>query len=827
MAKKKLIGLLSLSFLLVGGITAISVAHDEVYTPTFATYTNHDADTYYNGISDTAEGDDLLSALRSLNSSKRKNTIGYKQMANNYQYTDYDIDSVQYDSKGQPYSNKFVAFYSGEIKVGMTGMNKEHVWPDSRGGNLVEADIHMPRPTLSADNSSRGNSFYVENMNSTTSGWDPKYANPCDITYRGDSARIVFYSSIANSNLTVIDETNDNKNNRTMGKLSDLIKWHFQYAPLQREMNRNEGAEYLQGNRNPFIDHPEYVCRIWGNTSDATKALCANDPYAATIPTSITLSDTTVSVTQGKTNTVSVKSALPEGASTKVGWTSNNEAVAAVDSKGVITGVTPGTAVITATSLFDANVKATCTVTVNEPSPTALESIEASIEKATLFQSETSQISVVVNPDETYPMPTYSYTCSDSNVATVSETGLVTALNPGDAVITVTATQGATVKTDTVNISVAEKENVEGTITITKDSFSATGSSYTWADWSVDDVDGEAYVYAGNLSQWIQFNSTKEYKLLANKTELPGDMVSVTVKASKSENTWKLYGDSQVMNKGTHRDNTTIDLGEKNVSTDGATWDIPNSGLRYFSLELTGTGATYLDSIEISYGAKSAVEDKLTAITIKSNPTKLVYEEGEELDLTGLKVEASYTVSEAADVTDKVSANVTTLNNHGTVTVTISYTENGVTRNAAFTITVNERETPPSPPGPEPIPGPGPDPQPVVDEELENAKANAIKALQDYYASFDLTKYNKAGQDALKSALDQGVEKIGQATEIEEVNRLLQSYKTIMDSTTVISDVATKNGCMGNISTTSIILSSLALIGITLILVKKHKKEAI
>ena len=59
-----------------------------------------------------------------------------------------------------------------------------------------------------------------------------------------------------------------------MGKLSDLLKWNKNYAVQDRERIRNEGAQSLQGNRNPFIDHPEYACRIWGNTNSTTRQIC-------------------------------------------------------------------------------------------------------------------------------------------------------------------------------------------------------------------------------------------------------------------------------------------------------------------------------------------------------------------------------------------------------------------------------------------------------------------------------------------------------------------------------------------------------------------------
>ena len=44
-----------------------------------------------------------------------------------------------------------------------------------------------------------------------------------------------------------------------MGMLSVLLEWHALDPPDQRDMGRNEGACAAQGNRNPFIDHPEWA----------------------------------------------------------------------------------------------------------------------------------------------------------------------------------------------------------------------------------------------------------------------------------------------------------------------------------------------------------------------------------------------------------------------------------------------------------------------------------------------------------------------------------------------------------------------------------------
>ena len=239
-----------------------------------------DENDYYKSISDSLTGSALLSALQQLNEDKLDTTVGYSAMgttpSGQFKYTDYDPDTVQYDKNGQPYGTRLISFYSGNSAV--SGMNREHVWPKSHGGNLVEADIHMPRPTIEAENGSRGNSFYVEGKCDGTYGWDPAMESFGDETYRGDSARIIFYCCVAEPRLSLTEleyhaATNNNRDN-LMGKLSDMLKWHLEYSVQDREMRRNNGAEYLQGNRNPFIDHPEYACKIWGSTDSETKAVC-------------------------------------------------------------------------------------------------------------------------------------------------------------------------------------------------------------------------------------------------------------------------------------------------------------------------------------------------------------------------------------------------------------------------------------------------------------------------------------------------------------------------------------------------------------------------
>ncbi|NCA97518.1 MAG: hypothetical protein EOM77_05045 [Bacteroidia bacterium] len=134
----------------------------------------------------------------------------------------------------------------------------------------------------------------------------------------------------------------------TSAAWSLLLDWNELDPVDVLETNRNNQVAIYQGNRNPFIDHPEYADQIWGT---------------ATAPTSLSLSPSSANIDAGSTQTLSV-SASPSGASTSVSWSTSNSGVATV-SAGVVTGVAAGSATITATSTMNSNVKATASITVN------------------------------------------------------------------------------------------------------------------------------------------------------------------------------------------------------------------------------------------------------------------------------------------------------------------------------------------------------------------------------------------------------------------------------------------------------------------------------
>ena len=128
----------------------------------------------------------------------------------------------------------------------------------------------------------------------------------------------------------------------------------------------------------------------------------------------------------------------PAGASdADIIWKSSNPAVATVE-KGVVTArATSGTAVITACSKLNENIKSECTVTVLEP----VTSVVISDGEVTLKKGETKSLSAVVVPSNATDK-TITWTSDNNDVATVDENGLVTAVGFGTARITVTTADG-------------------------------------------------------------------------------------------------------------------------------------------------------------------------------------------------------------------------------------------------------------------------------------------------------------------------------------------------------------------------------------------------
>lgn len=186
--------------------------------------------------------------------------------------------------------NNVILFYTGRSQgkdtfgTGSNQWNREHVWAKSHGGFGESApagsDLHHLRPTDVNVNSKRGSLDFANGGVKVVDDYgegssfcycvDGVSFEPRD-EVKGDVARILFYMAVRYEGDVAGEpnlELNDllgNGSSPYMGKLSVLLEWHRLDPVDDFERHRNDVIFSYQGNRNPFIDNPDYAEMIFGN----------------------------------------------------------------------------------------------------------------------------------------------------------------------------------------------------------------------------------------------------------------------------------------------------------------------------------------------------------------------------------------------------------------------------------------------------------------------------------------------------------------------------------------------------------------------------------
>ena len=154
--------------------------------------------------------------------------------------------------------------------------------------------------------------------------------------------------------------------------------------------------------------------------------------------TSIQLSANNLSWIVGRSGTISA-TVIPNDALNKtVGWSSSNSAVATVDNTGNVIAVGIGTAVLTCAAVDDSGVSAVCTITVGKP----VTSIQLSANNLIWAIGRTGMITASFLPADAIDK-TVSWSSSNTSAATVDNSGKVTAVGIGTAVLTCAAQDGS------------------------------------------------------------------------------------------------------------------------------------------------------------------------------------------------------------------------------------------------------------------------------------------------------------------------------------------------------------------------------------------------
>ena len=239
-----------------------------------------------------------------------------------YNYTDSATDTwdiINLADEDPDNSSNIIDVYKNasytKIPGGVGAYNREHSWPKSYGfpndgsTNYPYTDVHHLFACDASYNSSRSNrpfrdctsgcTEYTTNVNNGRgggSGTFPGNSNWGTGSFtqgtwqtwegrKGDVARAMFYMDIRyeggthgvtgvsepdlrlTDNESLIDSSNTGSNESIayMGMLSVLLQWHQEDPPDAREMYRNDTVAAFQGNRNPFVDNPQWAECLYNN----------------------------------------------------------------------------------------------------------------------------------------------------------------------------------------------------------------------------------------------------------------------------------------------------------------------------------------------------------------------------------------------------------------------------------------------------------------------------------------------------------------------------------------------------------------------------------
>lgn len=269
---------------------------------------------YYN----TATGTGYTLKTQLYNIIKGHTDNGYAGLYTTYQTSDvdnfYENDGTVLDMYSENPSGTDPYNYStgstqrcGNYSAEGDCYNREHIIPQSvfNEQSPMVADAHFITPTDGKVNGIRSNyphgtvasaTYTSQNGSklgsSSVSGYSGTVFEPIN-AFKGDIARMYFYfatryeNTVSGYSYAMFNGTSSQV--FTTAFLNMLLAWNAQDPVSAREIARNNAVYARQGNRNPYIDHPEYVNQIWGGTSGS------RDTTAPSAPTSLASTSKTAS----------------------------------------------------------------------------------------------------------------------------------------------------------------------------------------------------------------------------------------------------------------------------------------------------------------------------------------------------------------------------------------------------------------------------------------------------------------------------------------------------------------------------------------------------
>lgn len=228
----------------------------------------------YSAMDDLSD-DALLMALQARISDH--DVFGY-QGANSARTLLFGSVEVHDDGMIESIYNGDVMEAPGEsILAFMRGFNTEHGWPQGQFDRIdpMVSDLHHIFPCDIDSNSARASyGFgYTSDPDATSSNLGSSSTDSRDRVYqvrperRGDTARAHFYMVARytfDNSLEVGFDDDDVAENGSMEDFEEAVlrQWHEEDPVDEWEQRRNNRIEALQGNRNPFVDRPDFVERI-------------------------------------------------------------------------------------------------------------------------------------------------------------------------------------------------------------------------------------------------------------------------------------------------------------------------------------------------------------------------------------------------------------------------------------------------------------------------------------------------------------------------------------------------------------------------------------
>ncbi len=360
---KKAIGFVFASALLFGGLTTLSFVKQssEIIVEEVEAWSDKvtpNVDTTYYSTCDDKTGSLLKSALAAFNKPKNPS----------YDWSRYEAaDEAQDDETSILclYTRHNIKKDSHCGNYSWDKWNREHVFPQ---GNFPKSDKdnHNIFACEGQINNYRGNLEFAEGgdrvsvFGHVTDCYKTKTSfEPCDDA-KGEVARACMYCTIYYGyDLTDIFDS-----------INTAMKWHSQHPVTPREIYRNNVVFGLQGNRNPFIDHPSYANTLWNSTYTYTASdpVDGGEPAPTVAVTGVTLNKNSLTLEEGKSETLTATVAPSNATNKSVTWSTGNSSIATVNN-GAVTAKGEGQTTITVKT-NDGNFTATCSVTVTaKPTP--------------------------------------------------------------------------------------------------------------------------------------------------------------------------------------------------------------------------------------------------------------------------------------------------------------------------------------------------------------------------------------------------------------------------------------------------------------------------